>query len=1017
MTQGRATSEEPPVRVFFSYAHENGEALDEIQMRLAAYVRSGLLKLRDDQKFIPSDRLSDRIRTEITEADIVVLLVSPHFVDSYYCYDQELKFALEMNKEKNTRILPVIIEDTRGLNDLEISEFIFIPSDGTPLNKSANRTKALNDIAEGIAKAAKDIRGSSAYPGNPSIRPSAGTGHSTDEWTIDDASLFGSRNAPATDADAVAYLKSIRGRIADGTFGDALFPLAPHWAARPCPEAPAIRQTALIGMDGCLVTPDAAIARIQQTGASFIIVEGPPGSGKTALLAALASCLADEWTASYFRFPRSFRSRRFPVVLLASDTVRRLRANRLSWPPEDRHHTPPRGVFPWLAARKRGWLLLDGLDGIPEPADRKALMEKLIDEFSFGNQVIVACRRATDILPGRIEPQLVTLSRVGAGAFNHELGNHQAIPDSEEERVGWALTPLGVAMAARSAPVPGAASLNLSSLFTAILDRLAADEQTAPQSLGLPAAFDAARTLVGDGPQGTTLAWDGDDDTLTFATEMLPPARLPALLEDVARTGLPRPEPVARGLLAHAWSFELADKAIALAHTLAPPDVVRTAAPLLGRPGLGQAMLLLLAGRADAPEGAFWSRTLPAADVQDGNPMAARWLEFVGRLPGDLPRLTRLAAERPDALQPPWRCWWRCLSSRNVAVPKPWLRASLDEADGKSLTPMLAMLWTLELEEVTELLRVALAKRGGQAADIHRLAALTRVRWPNGVLAAPKHGLSPRIADLASWRPNGMDWNWAADCAHALALPAFASEGNPWPALHALDAGIFGTGLADMGVPLAGEAVALGCTLIGTRRRPWRLFPLRGVSADTIRALAMLGWLGWHFRDDLEAVLDSQARSDDDALLARARRLWAEGLPAAPGKPLTATALEAWLEADDVTRMDQAARFRTLPMEESEIRRAYPRTPQSQGWQGRCAGSPFGDQRVSLIHSFTRAFQFCDSGGVPESASLHASRAASGRPRLFSRTPLTTLRSGFRPNKVFMKMSMSESMVMFTNAL
>ena len=109
----RPTPHDPgsPVRVFVSYSHRDAEYLrpDSLLGRLTGLRREGFEFWTDQDDIIGSDPWEARIRTALERADIVLALVTPDFLNSPYCQDQEIRLALEARRRRDAFIYPIIM--------------------------------------------------------------------------------------------------------------------------------------------------------------------------------------------------------------------------------------------------------------------------------------------------------------------------------------------------------------------------------------------------------------------------------------------------------------------------------------------------------------------------------------------------------------------------------------------------------------------------------------------------------------------------------------------------------------------------------------------------------------------------------------------------------------------------------------------------------------------------------------------------------------------------------------------
>ncbi len=80
-----------PLDVFFSYAHQDEDLRDELAVHLAILERQGKIRPWHDRQITGGQEWAGEIDDKLNAADLILLLVSPTFVASDYCWDVELK--------------------------------------------------------------------------------------------------------------------------------------------------------------------------------------------------------------------------------------------------------------------------------------------------------------------------------------------------------------------------------------------------------------------------------------------------------------------------------------------------------------------------------------------------------------------------------------------------------------------------------------------------------------------------------------------------------------------------------------------------------------------------------------------------------------------------------------------------------------------------------------------------------------------------------------------------------------
>ena len=76
----------PPLKLFFSYAHEDRNVRDELDKHLDILEREGLVTVWWDGEITPGARWSEAIAHHLRSSDIIIFLVSPWFFEFWVEY-------------------------------------------------------------------------------------------------------------------------------------------------------------------------------------------------------------------------------------------------------------------------------------------------------------------------------------------------------------------------------------------------------------------------------------------------------------------------------------------------------------------------------------------------------------------------------------------------------------------------------------------------------------------------------------------------------------------------------------------------------------------------------------------------------------------------------------------------------------------------------------------------------------------------------------------------------------------
>ena len=98
------------IKVFFSYSHNDESDRNELEKHLAILKRDRVIETWHDRRILVGSDLKDEIDKNLIESNLVLLLVSPDFLASDYCYSKEMEKALQMRNSEVAQVIPIILE-------------------------------------------------------------------------------------------------------------------------------------------------------------------------------------------------------------------------------------------------------------------------------------------------------------------------------------------------------------------------------------------------------------------------------------------------------------------------------------------------------------------------------------------------------------------------------------------------------------------------------------------------------------------------------------------------------------------------------------------------------------------------------------------------------------------------------------------------------------------------------------------------------------------------------------------
>jgi TIR domain len=149
--------ERQPIEVFFSYSREDKPLRDKLEIHLSSLRQQGVISSWHDRQIVAGSEWEEEIDHHMRTADIILLLVSPDFVNSKYCYDIELPYAMRRHEAGEAYVVPILMRPVARWKNLPFAKLQVYPSGGVPITQWADPDNGFVDVAEGIAIAVEKL--------------------------------------------------------------------------------------------------------------------------------------------------------------------------------------------------------------------------------------------------------------------------------------------------------------------------------------------------------------------------------------------------------------------------------------------------------------------------------------------------------------------------------------------------------------------------------------------------------------------------------------------------------------------------------------------------------------------------------------------------------------------------------------------------------------------------------------------------------------------------------------------
>lgn len=145
------------LEVFLSYSHQDEKLCNELRKHLNILERQGIISAWHDRRINPGAEWKDEIDKHLEDARIVLLLISPDFIASDYCYDIEMVRAMERHFAGNLCVIPIILRPVDWQSSL-FGQLQALPRNAKPVTSWDNQDEAFVNIATEIRLVAEKIR-------------------------------------------------------------------------------------------------------------------------------------------------------------------------------------------------------------------------------------------------------------------------------------------------------------------------------------------------------------------------------------------------------------------------------------------------------------------------------------------------------------------------------------------------------------------------------------------------------------------------------------------------------------------------------------------------------------------------------------------------------------------------------------------------------------------------------------------------------------------------------------------
>lgn len=143
-------------KVFVSYAHEDEELCEALRKHLAVLEREGKAEFWYDRQVTAGERWEAEIGRHLDSADLVLVLISPDFVASEFCWKVELPRALGRHYRRHSMVIPILLRPV-DWGQTQLAQLQALPDGAKPVTLWPSRDEAFLSVGKGLRKAIDQV--------------------------------------------------------------------------------------------------------------------------------------------------------------------------------------------------------------------------------------------------------------------------------------------------------------------------------------------------------------------------------------------------------------------------------------------------------------------------------------------------------------------------------------------------------------------------------------------------------------------------------------------------------------------------------------------------------------------------------------------------------------------------------------------------------------------------------------------------------------------------------------------
>lgn len=145
------------IEIMCCYARADQEYIKKLDEHLALFQRLKYITFWTDQNIRPGVEWERELAAHLDKAQVILLLISPSFLASDYCYGKEMQQAMARHEQGEVCVIPIIVRPVAGWQDAPFGKLQALPRDAKPITTWRDEDEAFLNVAEGVDRVVRAI--------------------------------------------------------------------------------------------------------------------------------------------------------------------------------------------------------------------------------------------------------------------------------------------------------------------------------------------------------------------------------------------------------------------------------------------------------------------------------------------------------------------------------------------------------------------------------------------------------------------------------------------------------------------------------------------------------------------------------------------------------------------------------------------------------------------------------------------------------------------------------------------